>query len=108
MYLSSVDVSEVPVGPVTVTSTVVPDGLAAPMCGGAVTVISVSPTIVTLVAAAAPKVTPVAPVNALPDTMTRFPPVAGPPAGLTPATVGVTIRRGSCTGGGKCSTGNCA
>ena len=80
--LSKADAADVPPGVVTVTSTMpVPAGLS--------TVIDVSPRTVKLVAGVSlPNSTEVAPSNPRPVIVTIVPPVAGPPAGFTPLTVG--------------------
>src|SRR6267378_1074027 len=73
----------VPLGVVTVTSTVVP---AVP--AGAVTVIWVALFTVRPVAATVPNLTAVAPVKLAPETTTELPPAAGPVVGLRPETAG--------------------
>src|SRR3979411_2861963 len=73
----------VPVGVVTVTSTVVP---AVP--AGADTVIWVALLTVTPVAATVPNLTDVAPVRLVPEMTTELPPAAGPVVGLRPDTDG--------------------
>ncbi|GGV00445.1 hypothetical protein GCM10010502_63660 [Kitasatospora aureofaciens] len=75
-----------PLGVVTVTCTV-------PVPGGAVAVIWVSETTVKD-AVMAPNRTAVAPVKAVPVTVTRVPPAAGPEAGETEVTTGVATDRG--------------
>jgi hypothetical protein len=74
-------VADVPPGFVTRTSTV-------PLPAGDVAVIDVADTIVKLVAAVAPKVTAVAPVNPVPVRVTVVPPVARPDVGEIEVTVG--------------------
>jgi hypothetical protein len=71
----------VPVGVVTVTSTV-------PVPAGAVAVICVALTGVNEVAGVPPKLTPVAPVKFVPVTVTVVPPAWGPDAGLIDDTTG--------------------
>ncbi len=74
-------IAEVPLGVVTVTSTV-------PVPDGEVTVRLVALTTVSVVPAVAPKSTAVAPVKPVPLTVTKVPPAAGPLVGLTLVTVG--------------------
>ena len=63
---------------------VVTDTLTGPAeCAGVVAVIEVALTTVTLVAAAPPNVTAVAPVKLAPVIVTDVPPAAGPEFGLT-------------------------
>ena len=76
--------AEVPAGVVTVMSTV-------PVPGGLVAVTWVPESTVNVVAAAAPKRTPVAPVNLLPVMTTRVPPPVVPRAGETPVTAGPAV-----------------
>ena len=71
-----------PAGVVTMTLT----APAAPT--GVVAVIVVASTTATLVAAAPPKVTLVAPVKVVPVMVTLVPPAVGPEFGLTEVTVG--------------------
>ncbi len=78
---SAAEVALVPTGVVTVTSTLP----AAPP--GAVTVIDVAEAAV-MVPAVVPKLTAVAPVNAVPVRVTVVPPDSGPATGLTPVTLG--------------------
>ena len=93
--------AEVPLGVVTVTSTV-------PVPAGAVTVRLVAVTDVEpRCPRSEPKWTAVAPVKSVPVTVTEVPPPAGPLVGLSPVTVGggvvgvgVGQRRGRTTGGG--------
>ena len=74
--------AEVPLGVVTVTSTV-------PVPDGEVTVSEVElSTVMALPGFAVPKSTAVAPVKPVPDTVTEVPPAADPLLGLTPVTVG--------------------
>ena len=75
-------VTLVPLGVVTVTSTV-PAELA-----GEVAVIIVALTTVTPVAAAPPNITAVAPVKLVPVMVTAVPPASGPLVGEMPVTVG--------------------
>jgi hypothetical protein len=75
-------VALVPLGVVTVTSTV-------PDPAGAVAVIWASLLTVKVVAAVEPNVTPVAPVKLAPVIVTDVPPEAGPEDGLTLVTVGM-------------------
>lgn len=81
MNWSAALVALVPLGVVTVTSTV-------PLPGGEVAVIVVELTTETLVAAFGPKLTAVAPVRFAPLIVTLVPPAAGPDDGLTPLTAG--------------------
>jgi hypothetical protein len=74
--------AEVPLGVVTVTSTV-------PAPEGALTVSEVElTTLMEVPGFADPKSTAVAPVKPVPVTVTEVPPAAGPLLGLTPVTVG--------------------
>ena len=73
--------AEVPLGVVTVTSTV-------PVPAGEVTVRLVAVTTLIEVPGLVPKSTAVAPVKLVPLTVTEVPPPAGPLFGLTPVTVG--------------------
>jgi hypothetical protein len=57
-------------------------------------VISVADTAVKLVAAAVPKLTPVAPVNAVPVTVTVVPPAVGPDIGEIAVTAGTGATAG--------------
>ena len=70
-----------PLGVVTVTSTV-------PVPAGLVAVIALSVTTVKLVAAVVPKSTPVAPARLVPKIVTEVPPATVPLFGLRPVTVG--------------------
>jgi hypothetical protein len=79
---SALDVADVPLGVVTVTS-MVPEASA-----GATAVIAVSDTIVKLVAAVAPNVTALAPVKFVPVIVTTLPPLTDPSVALTALTVG--------------------
>ena len=79
MNWSGVPVALVPLGVLTVTSTV-------PVPAGAVAVIEVALLTVNEVAAVLPKLTAVAPVKFVPLTWTVVP--AGPELGLTPVTAG--------------------
>jgi hypothetical protein len=79
---SAADAALVPLGVVTVTSTV-PDGSA-----GLTAVIEVSEFAVKLAAATAPNLTAVAPVKRLPLMATVVPPLVGPDVGDTPVTTG--------------------
>ncbi|MEY9227936.1 hypothetical protein ABIF78_000259 [Bradyrhizobium japonicum] len=81
MNWSAAEVAEVPPGLVTRRSTV-------PVPAGDVAVIDVDEWTVTLVAAVAPNVTAVAPVNPVPVTVTTVPPVCGPAVGEIELTVG--------------------
>jgi hypothetical protein len=72
----------VPPGVVTVTYTV------PPAWAGAVTVMPVSAFTVRLVAGVVPNLTAVDPVNPVPVSVTRVPPVTGPLAGAMPVTAG--------------------
>src|ERR1039457_7195191 len=82
LYVYSVLAGVVPTGVVTMT-------LAAPAApAGVVAVIVVAFTTATPVAAAPPKVTPVAPVKVVPVMVTLVPPAVGPEFGLTEVTVG--------------------
>ena len=74
-------IAEVPLGVVTVTSTV-------PVPAGEVTVRLVAVTPLIEVPALVPKCTAVAPVKPVPLTVTEVPPAASPFEGLTPVTVG--------------------
>jgi hypothetical protein len=89
---SAADAALVPLGVVTVTSTV-PEGSA-----GLTAVIEVSELTVKLPAATAPKLTAVAPVKRLPLMATVVPPLVGPDAGDTPVTTG-TVDGGGGGGG---------
>ncbi len=62
-----------------------------PVPGGEVAVIWLSFTTLTAVAAAAPKLTPVAPVKPPPVIVTAVPPPVPPVFGLTPDTVGTVV-----------------
>ena len=75
-----------PPGVVTVTSTV-------PLPAGAVAVIWVALTTVTLVALVAPNLTAVAPVKLVPVIVTTVPPAVGPAVGLMVVTVGAAAYR---------------
>src|SRR5438445_378249 len=75
-------VALVPPGVVTVTSTV------AALWAGEVAVMVVALLTVKLVAAVAPKLTAVAPVNPVPVIVTEVPPAVGPFVGFTLVTVG--------------------
>jgi hypothetical protein len=79
---SALEVTEVPNGVVTVTSTVAADS------AGETAVICVAELTVKLVAAVAPKLTAVAPVNEVPVMVTDVPPAVDPEVGLTEVTVG--------------------
>jgi hypothetical protein len=81
---SAADVAEVPPGLVTRRSTV-------PAPAGDVAVIDVAELTVKLVAAVAPKVTAVAPVNPVPVTVTTVPPAVGPAVGEIEVTVGAAV-----------------
>jgi hypothetical protein len=86
-------VAEVPPGEVTVTSTVpLPAGLGA--------MISVSLTILKLLADVFPNDTLVALLKPVPVIVTILPPLLNPLAGLIPVTVGVTIGDGDGDGVG--------
>ncbi len=74
-----------PIGVVTVTSTIPAAGAA-----GTVTMSRVSVT-AQKSAAVAPKLTPVTPVKPLPVTVTAHPPATGPQRGLTPHTSGSPV-----------------
>ena len=75
-----------------VPSGVVTSTLAVPaLCAGVVQVMLVSLTTVTLVAAAPPMVTPVAPVKLVPVIVTLAPPLSGPLDGEMEETVGAGI-----------------
>ena len=78
---SADDVSDVPPGVATVTSTV-------PLPAGLVALMELDELTVTPVAAEAPKSTAVAPVKPLPEIVTDVPPAVDPVFGLTPETVG--------------------
>ena len=80
-FLQELTVALVPLGVVTVTSTV-------PDPGGEVAVISHSLTSVTFVAPLDPKSTVVAPVRFVPEIVTLVPPPVGPEDGLIPVTAG--------------------
>jgi hypothetical protein len=78
--LSTGDVADVPLGVVTVTSTVpVPAGETAEIDVGELTMNDV--------AAVVPNVTAVAPVNPLPAMETGVPPASDPELGLMPVTL---------------------
>jgi hypothetical protein len=79
---SAADAVLVPLGVVTVTSTV-PDGSA-----GLTAVIEVSELTVKLAAATVPKLTAVPPVKPVPPMATVVPPLVGPELGETPVTTG--------------------
>lgn len=81
MYRSAAEVGLVPLGPVTVTSTVP----GAP--GGAVATMVVSLTTVKDAAGVGPNATAVLPVKCVPVTVTGVPPAAGPEFGVTEVTV---------------------
>ncbi len=81
MYWSAVEVADVPVDPVTVTSTV-PAAAA-----GTIAVTCVAELIVKL-AAALPKWTAVAPLKPEPLIVTEVPPAVVPDVGLRPLTTG--------------------
>jgi hypothetical protein len=83
VYLSELDVADVPPGVVTVISTVVP---TVPL--GDLTVIVVEFTTVRLVALFAPNLTTVAPVKLVPRMVTLVLPFLVPLVGLTEVTVG--------------------
>jgi hypothetical protein len=75
----------VPIGVVTVTSTV-------PVPAGDVAVIEVPPALtVNEVAAVAPNITAVAPLKLTPAIVTEVPPRAGPLFGVTVVTVGAEV-----------------
>ena len=76
--------AEVPLGVVTVTSTV-------PVPAGTVTVRPVAVTPVIPVPGVEPKSTTVAPVKLVPATVTEFPPPGAPLFGVTPVTVGAGL-----------------
>ncbi len=76
--------TEVPLGVVTVTSTV-------PVPDGAVTVRLVALITVTKVPAVVPKWTALAPVKPVPLTVTVLPPAGAPLVGLSPVTVGAGL-----------------
>ena len=78
---SAPDTALVPLGPVTVTSTV------PALCAGDVAVIEVGP-FTTNNAAVPPNDTDVAPVKPAPKIVTEVPPAVGPLVGLSPDTVG--------------------
>jgi hypothetical protein len=82
VYWSALTADEVPLGLVTVTSTVP----AVP--GGDVTVSEVSELTVKLVTVAPPKATLVAPVKPVPVRVTEVPPAVEPELGEIPLTVG--------------------
>ena len=82
--------AEVPFGVVTVTSTV--SGSSGLSSAGLMAVISVSDTTVTAVAAAPPKLTPVAPDRPVPVIVTSVPPAGLPLSGETPVTAGAGAR----------------
>ena len=78
---SAGEVADVPIGVVTVTSTMpVPAGLTAVIVVALTTVIS-SP-------ASCRSRPPVAPVKPVPVIVTKVPPAVGPPVGLKPVTAG--------------------
>ena len=81
MYWSAADVADVPPVVVTLTSTV-------PVPAGDVAVIWVAELTVKVVAAVAPKITAVAPVNPVPLMVTVVPPDPGPEVGEIDVTVG--------------------
>ena len=82
MYLSALEVADVPPVAVTVTSTV--EAASA----GEVTVSDVVELTVTAVPATVPNFTPVTPVKLVPVTVTVVAPLVGPDAGLRAVTVG--------------------
>ena len=83
---SAADVTLVPSGVVTVTSTVpVPAGEVAVMVDGLTTV--------NAVAATTPNLTLLAPVKFVPVMVTVVPPAAGPKVGLSAVTIGATSAR---------------
>src|ERR1017187_25843 len=84
MNRSTLPVAEVATGVVTVTST-----LLVP--GGATAVTSVSETTLKLAAATVPKLTPVAPLNPVPEMVAEVPPATSPEDGLTPVTIGLGV-----------------
>ena len=79
--MSAADLADVPPAVVTVTSTL-------PVPAGDVTVNVVALTNVTLVPGVAPNWTVATTLNPVPVTVTAVPPLAGPPEGLMPLTVG--------------------
>src|SRR4051794_8245414 len=85
VYWSFSRVAEVPLGVVTVTSTVPAE------CAGAVAVIDVALLTVKVVAGVAPNATAVAPVNDVPVMVTLVPPPTGPDDGETLVTVGAAM-----------------
>ena len=84
MNWSPADVVEVPPDVVTLTSTV-------PVPAGDVAVIDVAETTLMPVAAVAPKLTAVAPVNPVPVMVTDVPPTPGPEVGAIDVTVGAAV-----------------
>ena len=84
MKRSPADAADVPLGVVTVTSTV-------PVPAGEVAVIEVAELTVKLVALAAPNFTAVAPVNTVPVMVTDVPPTVEPDVGEIDVTVGAPI-----------------
>ena len=95
MNWSAAVAAEMPAGVVTVMCTVwVPVLSTVPVQSGLVTVIFASESTVRFVAAAAPKLTPVAPVKPLPVMTTRIPSPVGPRAGETLVIAGawLTVR----------------
>src|SRR5271165_2469293 len=76
---------ELPLGLVTVTSTVPGDS------GGETAVIDVSEFTLKLAAGTAPKATAVEPVNWIPEMVTAVPPAIGPELGETPLTMGANV-----------------
>ena len=84
MNWSAASVGEVPPVVVTLTSTV-------PVPAGDVAVICVAELTVKLVAAVAPKVTAVAPVNPVPVIVTDVPPVVDPDVGAIEVKVGGAV-----------------
>ena len=81
MNWSAAEVADVPPAVVTLTSTV-------PVPAGEVAVIEVAELTVKLVAAVAPNVTAVVPLNPVPVMVTDVPPAAGPDVGEIEVTVG--------------------
>jgi hypothetical protein len=79
---SAVTIADVPLGVVTLMSTIP----AVP--GGAVALMAESERTVNRVAATPPKETPVAPVKLLPRIVTVVPPAMPPEVGVTPVTAG--------------------
>ncbi len=84
MKWSALEVGDVPIGVVTVTSTM-------PVPAGEVTVMEPAVSAVIVPGLALPKSTTVAFAKLVPVTVTMVPPATGPALGLTAATVGTAV-----------------